>query len=281
MRHPFTPGCARRPSARRLLPTTVAGGALALAAAFASTPVAAQDVRAAEVGGFIVRYGGDTVGVERYTRTADSLTGEVALRGGLVRRASQPTYLRYAAALGEDGSVLSIRMEVWQANAAAGLDVASDPARTGLLRFAHDTVLVQVNAAAARSTRVASWPDAIPFSNIVVAHLEQTLHRARALGGESVKVPMFLTDNNITIPAGVTWLSADSALLRVADEAIRLRIDGEGRILTAIDPVSGLYIERVWDPTMADVAGFRDELARVSADADRVRTAAMRRPEEP
>ena len=102
----------------------------------------------------------------------------------------------------------------------------------------------------------------VPYSNLSGLTLELVLRRARAVGGDSVVVPLFAGIGK-TVSASVTRVGPDSAVITLAGVSFRARTDAEGRLLGAVVPSQGVYFDRV----AIDSLGARWAPAVVNYDA--------------
>lgn len=109
-------GIASAPNEEPSDPTTTMtrklSGMLAAALGLGCTPVLTHPPLPAS-GQFVVQLGTDTLAIERYTRTADRLDGDIVLRSPRLRT------LHYSAALGAGGEMRSLTTTVRRAGAAS------------------------------------------------------------------------------------------------------------------------------------------------------------------
>lgn len=186
-------------------------------------------------GSFAVLLGSDTIATERFTRSDDRLEGELTPRGPLA--AQQPAF-RYDAALRHDASVARFVLTPFGANAGA------EGAGTQSATFQGDSMFL---VRGADSVRRATPRGTLPYVNPSPALLEQIVRRARALGGNPggapVQVPV-LAGGAQSTPATVTFASADSARVDLANTDVRLRVDGAGAVLGGSVPAQGVTIVR-------------------------------------
>ncbi|HEY3935257.1 MAG TPA: alpha/beta fold hydrolase [Gemmatimonadales bacterium] len=209
--------------------------ALLLIATAATTaiavPLAAQ--QAPDRGAFIMRVGGDTIVLERFAWSADTLQGQIGVKG-------QPR-TDYVAVTGPASSVRSMSISVFRE---AGTDIA--PMRRVGIALRGDSIFVDVQGAIQAFHAVAG---AVPLLNNSFAMAEIFTRKARAAGGP-LDVPAFALSGGATIPVKLTLIGADSMTLSVAGSEERLRVDREGRILGGTIPSQHLEIIRV-DPAAA------------------------------
>lgn len=204
---------------------------LALAAVLA-IPAAA---RAQDRGAFVVTQGRDSILVERFTRTADS----VSAVADLVGRARMIYSLRTAA----DASVSAIELRLWP----QGTPESAPPAQAGHVVFAGDSAVATLQANGASQVRTAHGTrGALPMLNPSALMMEQMLMRARAVSPrDSVSVPVLVLGATQPFQARVKWVGADSAVLWLGPVDVHAHVDAAGRILGASVPSQNLGIQRV------------------------------------
>jgi uncharacterized protein len=184
-------------------------------------------------GGFVVRMGADTFAVERFTRTADRLEGE--MRGAAVGR------MVYFLALGREATAPELTMRAWMPGAAA----ESAPRQEVRVSMRSDSAIVRISAAGGEQTqRFLSEPLAIPYVNPSFALTEQIVRRAFAIGGEEVRVPVFMLQGGQTISFTVRRTGQDSVSVIVGGAAIEAVVDPSGRLLRGAIPAQRLSFER-------------------------------------
>ncbi len=182
-----------------------------------------------EPGGFVIRAGNDTLGVERFLRTDHSIAGRVTVRG-------QPEF-RYAAQLGDDWSVASMNVEVYGPGPAPD----AKPLQEAHLVMRGDSVLITM----AGTTRgFQTEAGALPLLNNSFALTELYTEHARAQG-DSADIPGFVLGGGVTIAVAVRALARDSLLLTLAGQVHRLHVDSTGRILGGAIPSAGMIVDRV------------------------------------
>lgn len=223
--------------------------------------------RPAEQGGFVVLRGADTLAVERFSRGVDRLEGELLDRT-IGQRWS------YAAQLGPGGLVPTIETAIRTATAAED----APPWQRATLTFRGDSVIAEIRSGESTQTqRLGSREGALPYLNLSLAIVEQILHRARALGGERVEVPLFAVSGGQTFAAAVERRGRDSAVVSLGGVEMRLATDSEGRVLGGGVPAQGISLRRVERPgalraTPPDYSAPGD--APYTAEEVRVRTPA-------
>lgn len=195
----------------------------------AAAPLAGQTP---ERGSFVNRRGEDTLTVERFTRTADRLESELEAR-------TPATRIRYTAALAPDGRIPRIEFAVFGGGSTA-------PVARGTVEFRGDSASAEVEAPGVpRAQRFAPGEGAMPYVNLSVALLEQLVRRARAVGGNTVTIPMLDLMSGQTFAVNMSPLGADSTLIRIPPGVeVRLATDAAGRVLGGKVPSQGITIER-------------------------------------
>ena len=171
--------------------------------------------QAADRGALLLVRGADTLVVDRFIRTADTLKGSVQVRG-------QPR-IDYLARLAPGESIRSLTIAVF----AAGAPADAAPMQRVRVTMHGDTAIVET---AAGTQRIPTRPGALPSFNNALAISELFSRRARTTGGIA-DIPYFSLSGGQTIEVKVRPLSADSVTVAIAQQLERLRIDPTGRIL--------------------------------------------------
>jgi pimeloyl-ACP methyl ester carboxylesterase len=188
----------------------------------------------AERAAFIMTVGADTLGVETFSRTPQTLTGEIVGR--------QIGRFHYTASLTPEALVSRWEMSAWLPNAAA----SAPPMQVADIVFRGDSVIATLTAGGATQTqRFQTEPGALPTYPTSIALLEQTVRRAHVIGGDHVEIPLFALAGGTTIRAAVARLGPDSVTIAVGGAQVRLRVDDEGRVLGGTIPAQNLTITRV------------------------------------
>ena len=196
-----------------------------------ATPLAAQVPERAI---FLVRLGRDTLAAESASYVAGRAESTLRLRNPLMRIERRLT--------------LSPGLETQTMEITTGSGARGDSARTrSLITVSGDSGTVTVDAtpsAPAQTRRIAVPRGAVPFTNLSGQTLELVLRRARAVGGDTVFVPLLLPGGP-SLSVRVTYVGADSAVLSVGGADIRARTDREGRFLGATIPSQGAVFDRL------------------------------------
>lgn len=228
------------------------GACAAAAAVLAALPGAAQQrTQQGETAAFVVTIGNDTLAVEKYTRSADRITGEMVSR-------SPRTVLRsYTAWLNPDGTVQRLQMTSTQPG-------TTQPAVTADTRFTPDSALTRVQRGdSVFSFRVAARRP-VPLVNYSHVFYEQAIMNARALRADSVTLALVPIGSNQTYPMLVAAVGADSMRLTDVAGVQRVATDARGRLLglNGLESTQKFMVYRVPD---VDVDAYAAEFARRDA----------------
>ena len=179
---------------------------------------------------------GDTIAVERITRTADRLAGELLMPSAGVR-------FSYTATLAPDATVT--RLE--NALRPAAAERTAPPQQSAVITFQGDSAIAVVTQGDRSVTqRLGSRQGALPFINPSFALVEQLVRRAFVIGGDSVSVPTFLVQGGQTLSVSIRRLGSDSVIVDLAGGApARLAVGAAGEITGGAVPAQGLRIVRV------------------------------------
>ncbi len=183
---------------------------------------------------YVVRRGADTVAVETVRRTPGRFEATLLDPGQRIRWS-------FAGTVSADERVL--RFE--NAFALATDSVGAEPRQRAELTFTGDSVIAIINPGPeARVQRLGTRPGALPFINPSFVLIEQAVRRARALGGDSVTVPLFAVSGGQTFDALVLWRGPDSVEVRIGAAMALFRLDRSGMLASGSVPAQGLVLER-------------------------------------
>lgn len=213
---------------------TIAALSLAALAACATAQPGTQAATAAaasQAGTFYMIQRGDTIASERFTRTATRLDAQL---GGKIG-----PRLVYGADLAPDASVTRL-----EARAYTGAATDTTPQQRSVATFRGDSVIVEVMGAGARTNRMGTTRGVVPYVNPSPSLMEQILRRGRALGGDSVAVPILVVGGGQTLPATVRFMGADSAVIALGPVQVRARTDRAGALLGGTVPSQDIVIAR-------------------------------------
>lgn len=189
--------------------------AAAVALALAAGTAAAQTP---QTGAFVSMLGSDTVSVEKFTRTADHITGEN------VTRSPRTIARSYNAVLRPDGSIARFEM----VSRAAG---APTPLATFTVTFTADSVLEHiVRGDSATDIRLAAR-NAVPLVNGSYVVFEQAMMRARAMGAGDQTITLVPLGGRQTLDLVVHPVGADSMLLTYEAGPQHVATDAAGQLL--------------------------------------------------
>src|SRR5207247_751332 len=180
-------------------------------------------LQAADSGAFVITLGKDTIGMERYTRTADRLVDDMVMRD------RAPVSSRHSVGTpGADGLIRHIELETRSVVGAAVSPIHA------VGRYTKDEVFVDLTRNGQTTTAHVATPDgrgALPFINVCYALYDQTGLRARMLGGSPVKVAVLGFGGTSTFDLTVTFPAPDSMGVAFERDAPTLfKVDAAGRI---------------------------------------------------
>lgn len=206
----------------------------------ASMPAHAQTV--AERGAFVMVQRGDTVAIERFVRTPDSIAVDLVIK-------MQGRFV-YVAKTAKDFTIAQMVVQYFQPN----LTADALPAQTALLTLKGDSVIVEIGSGAQKQTqRLKTSAGAVMLAPSSFAAFEQLTMKQRAAGG-SISVPIFATAGGATATVTLTPIGSDSLQASVGGAEYRLKVDRAGHILGGVAAASGLSISRVDAATAAGLA---------------------------
>ena len=189
--------------------------ALPLALLAACAP-AASPAPQGDSGAYVVTFGPDTIALERYTRTADRLTGE------MVSRIPRTVMTRYDARLNPDGSVGSLRTEL----RLLGADNPPPP-----ITFSDDFApgAITETPATGAPRRIATPGTALPHLGYSIALREQWIRHALRQGG-TARFYLFPVREDSVVAVQVR-AGRDSVRITSIDGEVSARVDRRGRLL--------------------------------------------------
>ena len=245
-------------SVSAIIATLAMASAFVSACATATQTASGVTVNAPETGAFIVRLGSDTVAIERYTRTADRLEGDIALRSParighyviMLAPDGRPTTAEYAVRR-PDGSLLP--------NAPRGMT----------LTFGPDTVVSVVNGDSVITRRVGAR-NAYPALATSWAMPELAIRNLVASGRDSGDAVMlsFGAPSPSVFPvrlyrpdsARITWFGGSPQYVR---------LDRGGRIM-ALDATPTTFKVKVDRLPNADISAIASAFAAAEAGGNRL-----------
>ena len=195
----------------------VTSAALALLALTSAGALHAQG-GAAEL---VLVQGTDSVATERFTRTAERVDATLSL-GPMGR-------LRYTATLAPDASVTRVDLAVL---GPAATDTT--PLQRGSAVVRGDSI--QLESAAADGSPPQTLSLAVPRGAVIYVNpspssLEQIVRRARALGGQNVRVPILALGGDATVGSTtVTFGEGGAATIGLGSVQVEVRTDASGAV---------------------------------------------------
>lgn len=184
---------------------------------------------------FLVRVGAETLAVENASLTGRLAEGRLIMRQPLLRLGQRVT-------LGDSGIVE--RVETTMSLGATGDSVQ----QRAELVFKGDSAFSHVADTRAKEPipdrRLGVVAGSIPFVNLSGLSLELILRRARALGGDTARVPILLLTGQ-AITGTVVRVGSDSLILTIGGVTLRARSDADGRLLGAVVPSQRVVFERL------------------------------------
>jgi hypothetical protein len=202
-----------------------------LALALLAVPSAARAQQS--TGGYAILRGADSVVVERFTRTAVRL--EVRMN------AFQAGRLRYAETLSPNASTGRVDLAIFAPTAAAG-----DTTPTGRASAAFRADSVELIGIDNKKVTAAAPNGAVAYVNPSAASFEQIVRRAKAIGGATVQVPVYvLAGGGQTVNVTVTFGEAGAATVVMGPVQVDLKMDAQGAIASGTIPSQGLTIVRL------------------------------------
>jgi hypothetical protein len=210
--------------------TSVTVPVLAVLAAVALVAPAAASGQ--ESGTFTLTQGETVVATESFTRSADALDTELEVVG----QARMTTH----AALHTDATISRVEIRVF----APGQEEAG-PTQTSAADFSDGMLRLEqpIGTPAAEPSPVAEG--AVPYLNPSPSYMEQILRRARALGGETSTVQVWVPGpgGGQVVQAQVAF-HGTTATLGLGAVEIEIQTDDAGRLLAASVPSQSLEIVR-------------------------------------
>jgi hypothetical protein len=201
----------------------IATGCAVLAVCAAAT-AGAQDGNGTDRGGFIIQLGKDTLAVERFVATPDSIVGEMVARSPTTRRST------YVAHMDATGVLTTYRIHVVQAGHQP-IDVDVDFRARDSVRF---TLTI------GDKTQQKAGPH---LTGIVVPVFEPgfatyMIGVRRALAAHRKRMPLvtYYPGGGDSYPGSLVQAAPDLVILTTKDNAVRVRIDAQGHIVGVTDP---------------------------------------------
>jgi dienelactone hydrolase len=147
---------------------------------------------------------------------------------------------RYGMTIAPDGRVPAMTNAIYRL--AQGDTV---PFQSAEFEFRPDSVKVTVAGNVSRVQAIATEAGALPYINPSMTMIEQVLRRARTMSAGVDTVPIFALSGGQTVPVQVTWLGADSAVVRIATAEMRVAVAPDGGLLGVTIPVQHAHVIRL------------------------------------
>jgi len=201
---------------------------LLMLAALAGPPARA----ASDSGAFVMTVGRDTIGLERFTRSAGGAEGTLLFVPAGIR-------VDYSLEILPDGSTHLMETAVRPASA----PLNATPAQHATLTWRADSVIADVTPGGIQ--RLASEAGSMPYLNPSLFMLEQVVRRARSSTPAREQVPVFAVSGGRTTAATLHFTGPDSLSLSLGAAAFQMKLDADGHILSGSVPSQGVRFERV------------------------------------
>lgn len=227
------------------------GAALLLLAALA-TPAHAQGTP--QHGAFVSMLGVDTMGVETWTRTATTLTGD------RVTRTPRVSLLHYEVTLGADGR--ATRFEV---SSRPGNRLDLPPLQSALITFQGDSAHVTVRQGdSTRTYAMRIHPGAVPMMNNTYALYGLATREFVAAHTDSLSVDQVFPGVVTAQPTFLKRVSRDTVSIDYFGNPIHARVDSAGRFLGMQGLLTTVKVVVTAEPE-ADVAAIAQGFAAAEA----------------
>jgi uncharacterized protein len=177
----------------------------------------------------------DTVIVERFTRTATRLEGDVTLKGA-------PRQV-YASPIDANGRLLALKLSIHSPGAVPD----APPMMTGEVTIVGDSAIASLVQGTGTPSlqRIKSVAMAQPMLNASFGAVEVLIAGLRRGKRDTDSVPVFLATGGITPMAKFAGLLTDSVTASVAGQQLWLVTDKAGRIQRGGIPAQGISVTRV------------------------------------
>jgi hypothetical protein len=216
---------------KRLVICSLAVAVSACTRSTADVPTPAPTPPAVEQFQYLLKQGTTTIATEKVSRSGDRLEAELSLPQQRVV---------YTAALRPDETISRIDVQVFAPSA------STTPTAVSSAAFQGDSVVLQSKSGdSTRTERRAVARNAVPYLNPSPSLMEQIVRRARAVGGATVEVPLWVPGSgSAAVSATVTFPEAGKARLSVGGTDIDVTLDASGRVMGGLVAAQNLVIER-------------------------------------
>ncbi|MBW3552403.1 MAG: hypothetical protein KY466_02770 [Gemmatimonadetes bacterium] len=200
-----------------------------LAVAFAASPAAAQE---AETGTFVLTQNGTVIATETFTRSAALLRTELDV-------IDQAT-LQTRGTLRPDATISRLAVRVFGPGGVTG-----EPVQTSAVNFADGLATFEQPIGEPVGEPKEVEPGAVPYVYPSPSLMEQILRRARAVGSDTLAVPVWTPGpGGGRVIGAVVAFHGEGGTLAMEGVAIEITSDAVGRLLSARIPAQSLVIER-------------------------------------
>lgn len=178
---------------------------------------------------------GDTVQIEKFTRTPTRLDADLAAKGG-IRQV-------FSNRISADGRLGTLTMAAF----APGARADAAPMARGEISIEGDSAMasISVGGQPAAMQRMLSSAIAQPIVNSSIAAFEAMIVVAKRGGADESIASIFLASGGQTIPVRFTGLKTDSVTATVGPTTMWFVTDSTGRVMRAGVPAQGATISRV------------------------------------
>ncbi len=196
-----------------------------------AVPVSAASAQSA----FVHVLRGDTIQIEKFTRTPARIDGEVTARAGMRQV--------YSNVIRSDGQLGALTLTAYSPGARSD----APPMMTATLSLTGDTAvaILTMQGQPSQTQRIPSVADANPILNASIAVFEVLIQGARRGGATSATRQLFLSAGGKTYPAVLGGLTSDSVFTTIAGQAFFFITDSAGRVIRAGLPGQPLTVTRV------------------------------------
>jgi uncharacterized protein len=184
---------------------------------------------------FITMAKGDTLLIERFTRTPTRLDGDVTPKGSVRMVYSNP--------IDASGRLGNATFTVYSPGAAAN----APPMQTASVMIQEDSAIATMTAGITppRVQRLASMRNAQPVLNTSMASFEVIIAAARRTHADTATMPVFLLLGGQTYPAVFSGLNSDSVSASIAKQSSWFVTDKDGRVIRGGIPSQSVTFSRV------------------------------------
>ncbi|MEK6609659.1 MAG: DUF2911 domain-containing protein [Gemmatimonadota bacterium] len=205
-------------------------------------------------GAFVIRLGSDTTAVERFTRAATRLEGDV------VSRAPRTTVRHYVVDFAPNGNVTRAEIVV----RLPGAPVTATPLQRILATFTGDSAVVEIRRdTAVQTRRIAVAAGTVPMvggAASTFASFELLAQRFRAARSDSLPVRAYYLGGASTTMMGVKAIGRDSLWIYDGNDVFHARADNDGLIQGAV-PLSGTQQFSIARVATVDIDGLATAFA--------------------